>query len=154
MQRNLIAALCALFVACTAQAGLFGTGSLEKSVKLPSEELGKLKGTAKIVSHEPVFNLPDDFVASIYNGTDWNIVDIEVTITAKGESRIFKLSKWGMEGTEFYENGNIKKAGKPVKIPGAPLTSSDFQVDIGAFLSGLPKDQWSWSIRAVYGFKN
>src|SRR5437016_2421774 len=81
-------------------AGLFGTGSLEKPVKLPTEDFEKIKASAK-----PNEN---SFGADVYNGTKWNIVDIVVEISRGSEGRKFKLSAWQSD-FELNNNGTLKK---------------------------------------------
>ncbi len=151
----------------------FRRGSLEDPIQLPLDEVAKLTATARADS-------AGSFIVSLYNGSDWNIVEIVVRISRKRESdsRQFRLSTWDVV-TESSETGSLRVTGRK-KSSAESLSNSSFRAAIGDFLAGDKKisdpemrktfesrglnpdkyslqpparTDWSWTIEFVFGFR-
>ena len=105
-----------------------------KSVPLPYEALSKITGTARISSSISIYP-PRNFEASIYNGSNWTITNLIVSIEVKDKkTEKKKLSR------KYALSGYVE-----------PFNPSVFTT----YLGFEPKkgESWTWQIIEAKGYK-
>ena len=121
----------------------FQKGSPEAPTSLRTSELSKLTATGGYYQGR--------FGTQLYNGTDWTISHVDVTLTKikTSDSRRFRLSP--PETKLDYDT--YKRV--PIKVvPLKPYSKGTFEASIGDFLEGIPNGEWSWSVTAASGFQD
>jgi len=134
-----------LLICCLGWFGWGNTGSEKSPVEIPTDDLQKI--TFKFSSASKVGPIK----VSVYNGTDWTVSDVDITITLvkTKEVRRFRLVHSELEWDKDGKRQNWKQ------VPLKPYTTGDFEGDIGDFLSGVASpDDWSWGIDSARGYKN
>jgi len=120
----------------------FGRGSAESPVSLNPSEIAKITGGGNPYQ--------GSFYTQLYNGTDWSVTRIDVTLTNKKTSseRRFLLSPPSTK----LDLDTMKQV--PTKVePMRPFSKGTFQADIGDFLNGAKEGEWTWSITSAFGFR-
>lgn len=128
----------------------FSKGSLTSPVALRATELKKIIGSGWNQS-PPLWSGPSPtFAVDVYNGTEWTITGVDVTLTNKktSNSRRFRLSPLKVRyDRETQKTVDIKSA------PMQPYSKGVFNADIGDFLAGAEKSEWSWALVEAFGFR-
>jgi hypothetical protein len=126
-------------------AGCEQKGSSSAPIALPEAKVRQLEGTAGVSDGGRAF-------ADIYNGTDWTIVDVDLSVTniPTGESRRVRLTCY-KEVEEAVPGRSITRT-KKESTELLPFSSGSFEGSSGNFLDGLNKEQKSYSIESARGY--
>jgi hypothetical protein len=123
---------------------LFGCqskGSKDNPADLPASVLKKLEGPASVNGGQAL--------ADIYNGTNWNIVDVDIDITnlENGESRRVRLTTHKI--VKDIKSGTIIKEAAEL----LPYSSGQFEGTCGNFLDGVKPEEKLYNIVGARGYQ-
>ena len=120
-------------------------GSKESPVAIGIDDQSKITGKAYVTDKV--------LKAELYNGAEWTLSDVDVVAAKKGGAeRRFRLELWETK-YEWEKDAKIPKTVK-TKLTLRPFATGEFECNVGDFLDGIAtKDDWSWTIVSVRGFK-
>jgi len=132
-----------LLICCLGWFGWNNTGSEKNPVTIPDDDLQKITGKFSSYSQDGTIRV------SFYNGTDWMVSDVDITITLVKTNVVRRFR------VELWENQKEGANWKRVQVPLKPYTTAELEGQIGDFASGVAsKDDWSWGIVSARGYKN
>lgn len=121
-------------------------GTKDSPVEIPDAALSKFTGSALCI--DGVFS------AELYNGSEWNLTDVDVslTLTKKSETRRFRMEI--KERRPEWQSGAKIPNVSTTKITLSAYAAGEFQAPVGRFMADVSsKDEYTWTLVSARGFK-
>ena len=110
-------------------------GSSKPAQLIPDSVRWKLEGRGSVDGHS--------FIANIYNGSDWVVTNIDITLTIRNSDGSLRFSR-------RYKIWCTRSGNR-----GIPLTSSEFSADLGEYLGGYYEPvNFEWNILSAFGYRD